>query len=56
MLTANPTNIESYEPNLILSEYMANRCHQTAINCLRKLNDLHLRKFRKEGAQQPAQT
>ena len=36
---------------------MANRCHQTALNCLRKLNDLHLRKFRKDTHNhQPSQT
>lgn len=47
-LTSNPSNIDSYEPNLIICEYLANRCQPSSANCLRKLNDLLSRKFKRD--------
>jgi hypothetical protein len=55
-LTLNAVNIDSYEPNLAITEYMANRCNQSALNSLRKLNDILVRKYRREHLLQDPQT
>lgn len=48
-LTSNTINIDSYEPNLAVCEYLTNRCTQSSLNCLRKLNDLISRKIKREA-------
>ena len=35
---------------------MANRCQQSAVNCLKKLNDIITRKYRREGNRNDPQT
>lgn len=50
-MNGNPTNHDSYEPNLAICEYLANRCQQTALNCLRRLNDLLQRKFKRSQSE-----
>jgi hypothetical protein len=47
-LNSNPCNLDSYEPNLAICEYMANRCQQSALNCIRKLNELLARKWKRD--------
>lgn len=47
-LSSNPSNVDSYEPNLAICEYLANRCQQSALNCIRRLNDLLARRWKRD--------
>jgi predicted negative regulator of RcsB-dependent stress response len=49
-------NIDSYEPNLAICEYLANRCQQSSLNCLRKLNDILTRKLKRNPNRTDCQT
>lgn len=52
----NSINIDSYEPNLAICEYLSNRCQQSSLNCLRKLNDLLARRLKRDPARTDSQT
>ena len=54
--SSNPSNLDSYEPNLYICEYMANRCQQSALNTLKKLNDLIARRYKREANRADPQT
>jgi hypothetical protein len=54
--SSNPSNLDSYEPNLYICEYLANRCQQSALNTLKKLNDLIARKYKREANRADPQT
>jgi hypothetical protein len=55
-LSVNSINIDSYEPNLAICEYLSNRCQQSSLNCLRKLNDLLARRLKRDPARTDSQT
>jgi hypothetical protein len=52
----SPVNIDSYEPNLAICEYLANRCQPAALNCLKKLNDILNRKLKRDPNRGDPQT
>lgn len=55
-LAVSSINIDSYEPNLAICEYLANRCQQSSLNCLRKLNDILTRKLKRNPNRTDCQT
>lgn len=49
LLASSNLNIDSYEPNLAICEYLSNRCVQTSINCHRKLSEWLMKKSKREN-------
>jgi hypothetical protein len=49
LLASSNLNIDSYEPNLAICEYLSNRCVQTSINCHRKLSEWLSKKSKREN-------
>lgn len=48
-MASSNLNIDSYEPNLAICEYLSNRCVQTSINCHRKLSEWLMKKSKREN-------
>lgn len=48
-MASSNLNIDSYEPNLAICEYLANRCVGTSISCHRKLVEWLGKKYKREN-------